>query len=123
MFKQCQHVACYKSVSVLADCNTVSVLQALTVSVCCRLKQCQCVAGSNRMTILTCCHGDVVIDAGPASIKAYYGRSTMLTCCHGDELCLQKFPCQSQNWCVYVYNLYVWVYIYIFKTSSFLPYL
>ena len=24
---------------------------------------CQCVAGSNKMTTLTCCHGDEVIDA------------------------------------------------------------
>ena len=40
------------------------------------------------MTTLTCCHGDVVIDAGPISIKACYARSAMLTYCHGDLLCL-----------------------------------
>ena len=39
----------------------------LEESLCYRLKQCQRGAGSNRMTTLTCCHGDVVIDAGPSA--------------------------------------------------------
>ena len=38
------------------------------------------------MTTLICCHGDVVIDAGPTSMKACYARSAMLTYCHGDSL-------------------------------------
>ena len=59
------------------------------------------------MTTLTCCHGDVVIDAGPTSIKACYARSAMLTYCHGDLLCLHTFPWLSQNW--YMYDIFLFL--------------
>ena len=57
------HIAGYKSVSVFSGCQNVSMLQSLTVSVCCKLSQCQCVARINICKCVAGCHNVSVLQA------------------------------------------------------------
>ena len=54
------HIAGYKRVSVF---QAVSMLQPLTVSVCCKLSQCQCVARINICKCVAGCHNVSVLQA------------------------------------------------------------